>query len=171
MSLLESDFRIELAAHYSAVHARLWAGPRQAPPPPAAVEEWEPILDLPLPLPPPEPEQIAAKWREIDMRLFGGRVSPKAVLAVTAAYSNITIEELTRPGRAARFQKARWVATHVMHVLCTNALGPISVCQIARHLNRDHSSAFNALSQITNKINRDPSFATAIADIIDLLKR
>lgn len=105
------------------------------------------------------------------MRLSGGRVSPKAVLSVTSAYFGITPEELTRPGREARFQKARWVATHVMHVLCTNALGPISVCRIARHLNRDHSSAFNALSQITNKINKDATIATAIADIIDLLKR
>ena len=186
MSLVENNFHTDLAAHYSAVRRRLWAGPSQVPPTVTA-EEWDPIFGLPPP-PPPEPnpvesepparpsvEQIAAKWREIDTRVFGSRVSPKSVLFVMAAYFELDVETLVGERQTIRIARPRQYAMYVMQRLCRcSERGgniPLSLSLIAQQFRRHHATTFRSIKNVRKRMSKDPAAAKAIADVIDLLKR
>lgn len=180
MSLVEPNFRTELAAHYSAVHARLWAGPRRqraepaTPPEALAAPRPQPLPELSPSEPPPiEPLVVrtAAKWREIDMRVFGGRVSPKAVINVTAAYFCVDVRGVIAGPRVRPFMTARYASMYLIRLLCANPLGPLSSVQIGQHFNKDHATVLYAIPKIVDRMDKDPTFASSIADIIRLLNR
>lgn len=168
VSLVEPDFRAELKAHYSAVRTRLWAGPVRLPA--AAPElpeppEQEPVLPA---------EEVAARWREVDMRLFGGRVSSQSVIYVVAAYFGIEVMVLTSSKRTAPIVTARQCAMYIMRELCRCTVlqrGMISFNLIAKQFGRHHSTVFHSIKRNQKQMNKDPAFAMAVAEITALLNR
>jgi Bacterial dnaA protein helix-turn-helix len=178
MTLIERNLRAELNTHYSAVRARLWTRPVLVAPSKEPAE----LIEQKPPEEPSEPdvvplllsEEVASRRREIDMRLFGGRVSSQSVIYVTAAYFKIDVSVLTSPRRTARITKARQSAMYVMRELCHCAVlnhGMISLNLIAKQFGRHHSTVFHAINRVKDEMDSDPAFATAVAYIIGLLKR
>ena len=182
MSLVEPDFRTALAAHYSAVHARLWGRPMPRRPTP------RPHLPAPqaVPLPAPVPTSVlglhdtAAKWREIDMLVFGGHVSPKSIIAVTASYFELDAKLLISKDRTRAVARARHCAMYVMQRLCHNPLiysgcvnddTCLSLNLISRQFGRHHATAFHSIQKTKERMSQDPAVARAVADIVELLKR
>ena len=184
MSLIEPCVRSELAAHYKAVRARLWPARRPLLPPPVTEPE-SPWPSLPLPELEPKlatvlpAEDMAAKRREIDERLFGARVMPKTVISVTASYFGLPVEALCGRCRKENIAKARHAAIYLMHTLCRQVryrgrkmdLVRFSFPQIAHHFSLEHSTAYHSVERARRRMAGDEKYATAISDITTLLQR
>jgi hypothetical protein len=151
VSLIEPDLQKELAAHYSAVRARLWAGPIPHPTPQ-------------LPEPFTRTEEAAAKWREINTRIFGGRITPKSIISVTAAYFGVDISLVTSKRRSAIAVRARRCAMYIIKDLCCTSLN-----LLGKRFGRDHSTVHHSIRRAEEELIMDPSFAIAVAEITALL--
>ena len=169
MSLVEPRTATELTAHYKAVRMRLLTPTSQ---------RCQPLTDTP-----PRSERliegVAARWRETDERLFGGRVSAKAVIAVTAAYFGVSSAMFCGPSRQKATTGARYAAVYVMSVLCRQlrysddgmSLVKLSTPQIGRHFSRDHTSIMHEFDAARHKMSNDSVYAVAITEIISHLRR
>jgi len=171
MSLYEPSSAAELKAHYRAVRARLWDVPPRlmVPQPRWYMPESEPLPVL------ISPEEIAERWREIDTRLFGKRVSPKAVIFVTAAHFNISVKDIISKSRRREIVAARHAAMYIMRLLCCSLIGgrwmPLSSNRVAQHFGQDHAAAFHDKERVASRMRVDGEYARAIGDIIALLWR
>lgn len=181
MSLVEPRTPSELSAHYKAVRARLWS-PILRPPSP------EPVYNPPIqqwPVEPPILEHdlsvagVAARWRDIDDRLFGTRVSPKAVIDVTAAYFGLPVNVVCGRSRKGGITKARQSAMYIMHSLCRQVrtcgrrvgLVRFSLPQIGHHFCVNHSTVYHSIGCVRVRMAKDEWYATAISEIMALLQR
>lgn len=176
MSLVELRTIPELTAHYKAVQARLLAGPTfQTPALPPSI----PVPPPPEPEPPINVEDVAARWRDIDERVFGRRVSAKAVIDVTAAYFGISVDAVCGKCRSANIAKARQTAIYLMRELCrqfcsmgdTVEIVKFSFVQTASYFSIDHSTAIHAIERAQRRMAEDEKYATAISEIMTLLQR
>jgi hypothetical protein len=184
MSLVETCTLPELAAHYKAVRARLWT-PRPRPhyPEPVKLFYYQTPPQAPIEPPAPEPDRsvegIAARWRDVDERLFGGRVSPRAAIYVTAAYFGLSVEAVCSNSRYPNILKARQTAIYIAHTLClqvrsrgkTVELLKFSFPQLAKHFRVDHSTCYHSIDRVRSRMAEDEKYATAISDITALLQR
>lgn len=174
MSLAELRTPPELAAHYSAVRARLWAPPRH----PLMVETNIPPQLPPLPQP-PDVENVAARWRDIDDRVFGSRVSAKAVIDVTAAYFKIPVRVVCGKSRREDTAKARQSAIYLIRELCrqfratgdTVKVVRFSFLQTASYFSIDHATAVHTIARVRRRMEKDEKYATAISELMALLQR
>jgi len=178
MSLVETRTLPELSAHYKAVRKRLW--PPQSPTLPMLTQVPEPETPWMVPsLPEPEFESVAARRREIDERLFGARVMPKSVIAVTADYFGLPVALVRGRSRNRNIADARHVAIYLMHTLCrqvracgnTLSLVKFSFKQVADHFGLDHSTVIHTLELVRCRMVENEKYATAISDIMALLQR
>jgi Bacterial dnaA protein helix-turn-helix len=184
MSLIETPTFAELHAHYKAVRARLWAAKYVSPTP--AVERifYYPPSSNQLPEPPaPEPdtsvEAIAARWRDTDERLFGGRVSPKAAIYVTAAYFGLSVDVVCGKSRKENIARARQSAIYIMYTLCRQIrtvgriMAPVrfSFPQMATHFGIDHATVIHTVARVISRLDKDEKFVTEISEIMALLQR
>ncbi len=78
---------------------------------------------------------------------------------------NLTEEELLSPGR----RKELILPRHMSMYLIYKVLG-ISLFQVGKKFNRDHSSVIYAVSKIEEKMKEDISFQTLICNVSDAIK-
>jgi len=165
----------ELKAHYLAVHERLWMLPPSEPEPMPSVE----LPDIEPETAPTAVEEIAARWREINDRLFGGRATPKSVIHVTAAYYGLSVDEIKVRTKLARIVKPRQVALYIMRTFCRQvryqghemALVPFSFIRIAGYFGLDHATVIHSVKRVKDRMQKDEKCAAAVADIVALLGR
>jgi hypothetical protein len=181
MSLVELHTVPELCAHYKAVRARLWsATPNTPAPQPERLFYYSANQSVPIESPAPEPgPTVAAKWREIDERLFGMRVSPKAAICVTADYFGIPVDVICGRCRKGNIASARQIAIYIMHALCRQVrergrvIEPVrfSFLQIGRHFHVDHSTAYLSTQRAKRRMAENEEYAASISEITELLRR
>jgi chromosomal replication initiator protein len=78
---------------------------------------------------------------------------------------NLTEEEILSPGRRKELILPRHLSMYLMY----KALG-ISLFQVGKKFNRDHSSVIYAVSKIEEKMKEDVSFQTLIGKVSDAIK-
>lgn len=174
MNIIEPRTIDELSAHYKAIRARLWAPMTE---PQIAHVPYRPIETTPQS--DPSIEGVAARWREIDERLFGGRVSPKAVIDVTAAYFGVCSKVICGRSRKADIKEARYAAIYIIYTLCRQisfynggiSLIKLSTIQLGRHFSRDHSTVIYELDTSRERMAKDTEYANSLEEIIALLRR
>jgi Bacterial dnaA protein helix-turn-helix len=184
MSYAELRTVPELTAHYRAVRARLWA-PKYVPPSPPITKLYyyqsspHQPPDPPAPEPDPSVEDIAARWRDTDERLFGGRVSPKAAIYVTSSYFGLSIEVVCGKSRKRNIARARQSAIYIMYTLCRQmrsvgrTMAPVrfSFPQMAAHFGMDHATVYHTIQRVIQMLDKDEKLVTEISEIMALLRR
>ncbi|SRR6266550_4232405 len=118
----------------------------------------------------------AAKWREINKRMYEGRVSPKSVQHVVAAYYKVGFSDLIGQGRAEYIRHPRHTAIYLMRTLCVvkgcGAWKPISYQAIAAYFNRPrHTYATHAKSAVLRRMEVNAEYKRDVNNIISLLGR
>jgi chromosomal replication initiator protein len=86
-----------------------------------------------------------------------GQPSVRAIQDAVAAVLGVTREELLSPRRTPKVARARQLAMYL-----TRELTPLSLAQIAREFDRDHSTVLHAIRTVTGRLEPGSETAAAI---------
>ena len=96
----------------------------------------------------------------VNLRDFRCKISCKKILSAVAHRSGLTVEDLKGPVRANGVAMWRQVA----HALCRD-LTSFSFPQIAKAVNRDHTTLLNSLKRVEHYKKTDPEIARIYSDL------
>ena len=101
----------------------------------------------------------------VNLRDFRVKVSCKEILSAVAERAGLTVDDLRGPVRANGVSMWRQVA----HALCRD-LTSFSFPQIAKAVNRDHTTLLHSLKRVEHYKNTDPEIARIYSELRDQIK-
>jgi hypothetical protein len=142
----------DLKMHYSEVRARLQNGRKPEPNPKPPV-----LWPLPAPKPPPDEsklDKVAAFWALHDRDLGLPKPSIDAVIHVVAAFFHVEVGALLSHRRMRPLVHSRQAVALLIHELCNKVVS--TTTQIAKKLDRDHSTIIYQLHMAALRVAADP---------------
>jgi chromosomal replication initiator protein len=96
----------------------------------------------------------------------GTQISPLSIIAATASYYRISVEELTGSGRQQAIALARQIAMHICRELTDMSLPKIGT----QFGNRDHTTVMYATKKISTEMREKRYIYNQVSEIIQKIK-